>query len=944
MASGIVGRDEELAWLRQFVGSVTVGPSTAVLEGDVGVGKTTLWLEGVAEAETSGFCVLDARPGPAEGTLSFSTLGDLLDPVLEEALVSLPSPQRNALARALLLEEAPGPPPDPHAVGVATLNSLRALADSSPLVVAIDDVQWLDAASAAALAYAARRLRAEPVGLLVARRSKTESNLVTDLRSFLAERFHELEVGPVEPGVLRFVIQAHLGLDLPRPLLAEVHDASGGNPLYALEIVRTLPARGTMVVAGQPLPVPESLRDLVQGRLLALPPESRKFLLAAAVLSHPTVALVESATGVDRRAGLGPALDAQVVELEGDRIMFTHPLLSASVYQIANLARRREVHARLAQLVDDPEARGRHLAASVDEPDEAVAAALDDAARSARGRGALRAAALLLERARDLTPRSRIVDQQRRAVDAARLHFESGDSRRARAQLEDVLWTAEGSSRARALETLARVRSLDAQAESAELFLEAIENAEGEPEILAAAHEGVATCLLQMRERLDDSLRHAGIAVELALKLGDEGLAAEALGTRVLVETLLGLDTAAQRVRQTLALQRAAEDRRVMAHPLVNAALHAWWTDDPMSARRMLLEMLQRAQDVGDESSLAYVLVLLGLVESVLGELSCALLRAQQGAEAAAQSGQEWLLTYNLALESLVEALRGREQQARGAASRALALMPNTGGGLSALYLESALGHLELTLGHHDAAEAALEPAVAVALREQIAEPAAVRFVVDYIEALVALGRRERALQLLGWYEENARRLQRGSAIAACLRCRGLLAAQAGAVEDALAAYEKALEWHGRVEIPLDVGRTLLALGAAQRRAKRRREARTTLEAALGAFEQIGAALWAQRARDELRRISGRAPSGRVLTPAEERVAELVAEGKTNREVAAALFLSQRTVEGHLSRVFGKLGITHRAELAHALGSRRSQGVAASNTSDPHVSHASFPP
>ena len=197
-----------------------------------------------------------------------------------------------------------------------------------------------------------------------------------------------------------------------------------------------------------------------------------------------------------------------------------------------------------------------------------------------------------------------------------------------------------------------------------------------------------------------------------------------------------------------------------------------------------------------------------------------------------------------------------------------------------------------------------------------MAEPAAIGFVVDHIEALVELGRSDDALELLDWHEGNARRLERVSAIASCMRCRGLAAAAEGHVEAALAAFEDALEWHARVELPLDRGRTLLALGAARRRAKRRREARETLKEALGIFERIGAALWAERARTELGRISGRAATPGALTPAEERVASLVAEGKTNREVAAALYLSERTVEGHLSHVFGELGVRSRTELA----------------------------
>jgi len=246
-----------------------------------------------------------------------------------------------------------------------------------------------------------------------------------------------------------------------------------------------------------------------------------------------------------------------------------------------------------------------------------------------------------------------------------------------------------------------------------------------------------------------------------------------------------------------------------------------------------------------------------------------------------------------------------------------------------------ALGHVALSLGTPDEALTHLEGPLDFVREEGIVEPGATRFIVDQIEALTELGRLEDAGELLDRYEGNARRLGRTSALANCARCRGLLAAQAGDLDAAFIAFREALELHEQVRLPLDEGRTLLALGAAQRRAKRRREARDTLERALGVFEAIGAALWAERARAELKRISGRAATPGALTPAEARVAALVCEGKTNREVAAALYLSDRTVEGHLARIFGKLGIRHRTELSSALQAR---GIDLSNTGDSPVS------
>ena len=439
MPAVVVGRDAELAALDDFVGGISDGCQALVLEGEAGMGKTTLWEAGVADAAERRVLVLEARPAESETELSFACLGDLLDPVLSEVLESLPAVQRQALSRALVLEEVEGPPPNGHTVGVALLGALRGLAAERLIVVAIDDVQWLDAASTATLAYAGRRLRNEPVRILFARRTGLASSLVDELSRSLARRLTILEVGPLDAVALHRVVQDRLGAILPRPLVAEVCQASGGNPFYAIEIVRTLQRRGSGVEAGQPLPVPRSLHDLVDERLLALPVESRDFLLAAAAHAHPTVSITEAASEISASIGLAPALEAGIVELDGARIRFTHPLLAACAFEAAPPLRRRSVHARLAGLLTDPEACAWQLAASVDEPDESVAAALEAASVHARARGAPRPAALLLDRASELTPPGDPADSVRRAVDAAYLHFEAGDSPRAEAGLRDLL-------------------------------------------------------------------------------------------------------------------------------------------------------------------------------------------------------------------------------------------------------------------------------------------------------------------------------------------------------------------------------------------------------------------------------------------------------------------------------------------------------------------------
>ncbi len=381
--SEVVGRDAELASIRDFVASVPDGAAALVLEGEAGMGKTTLWSAGLEAASDASLRVLRARPSESETTLSFSGVGDLLDPVLEQALACLPEAQRRALSRALVLDEDEGPAPDPHAVGVAVLGVLRALSADEPLVVAIDDVQWLDEASSGALAYAGRRLEAECVGLLLARRTGLDSTLLPELRRSLpADRCAALDVGPVDVSALHQIVQGHLDVVLPRPLLAEVHQAAGGNPFYALEIVRMFRRSGVSIEAGHPLPVPETLHELVHGRLLALPDESRDFLLAAAAHAHPTISITEDASGVgrtsvSRRRGRG------IVQVDGDTDPLHAPAARGRRVRDGRPARRRAIHAGSPSSSTTPRRAPGSSPPSVEQPDEDVAETLEEAARHA---------------------------------------------------------------------------------------------------------------------------------------------------------------------------------------------------------------------------------------------------------------------------------------------------------------------------------------------------------------------------------------------------------------------------------------------------------------------------------------------------------------------------------------------------------------------------------
>ena len=584
--------------------------------------------------------------------------------------------------------------------------------------------------------------------ILLARRTGLASSLVDELSRSLARRLTTLEVGPLDAAALHRVVQDRLGAILPRPLVAEVCQASGGNPFYALEIVRTLQRRASGVEAGQPLPVPKSLHDLVDERLLALPVESRDFLLAAAAHAHPTVSITEAASEILASVGLAPALEAGIVELDGARIRFTHPLLAACAFEAAPPLRRRSVHARLAGLLTDPEACAWQLAASVDEPDESVAAALEAASVHARARGAPRPAALLLDRASELTPAGDPADSVRRAVDAAYLHFEAGDSPRAEAGLRNLLeQVPSGRERARVLKALARIRTYVAPSEAASLFFEVLEQTEGDRELLAGGHEGVASCLLWLMERLDEVVEHSQTALALARELGDDGLAADAVISRLWAEGALGRESARTTADEALSLEASVTARRLLDQPSIALAEYWIWIDLHEQAHDAITGMMRRADELGDEASRPYLHFLLATVDTVTGRLESALAGVRDGLDAAEQSGQPLLAGFNLALESLVLAQLGRGTEAELAAERARALVPVNA---YAAFLEtSALAHFELSKGDPERAVALLGPLVDSLRRESIAEPGLVRPVVDQVEGLVELGRGEEASELL---------------------------------------------------------------------------------------------------------------------------------------------------------------------------------------------------
>jgi DNA-binding CsgD family transcriptional regulator/tetratricopeptide (TPR) repeat protein len=918
--AAIVGREQELAAVRAFVAGVDGAASSLLLSGDAGSGKTTLWRVGVEEAESNGLAVLTTKPLEAEAKLAYAGLGDLLSTHLDP-IGALPAPQAQALRTALLLEAPAARGADERGVSLGLLGVIRAVAREQPVLVAVDDVQWLDRPSAKALSFAAKRLEAEPVRFLIALREGTRSELVfTPERVF--PRYAELTVGPLELDHVHSLLQERLGIVLPRPTLRALHESSGGNPFFALELARASAERAAAHVPGEAAAVPRTLQELVGARVAALPDETRTALLAAAALADPTLELMEAATGLDAARALGPAVAAEVVAVGAGRVQFTHPLLAAASYAAAGPAARRDVHADLAGLVSDAEQRARHLALAAPGPDAEVAEALDEAARLARARGAPSAAAELLEDARALTPSDREADGLRRAVEAAGHHFAGGDTRRARALLDEVVGELPpGKEHARALLILARLRSYDDDIRAAvELFKTAITEADGDRAILSLAHEGVAGNLFRLRERFAEAVEHAREAVRLARAIGDDDLYSTAIGSQLISEATLGLERARETFPAAEAAAAAGGGVRVLQGSAFQVAVVRMWWEELDAARDSFARMLDRAGVIGDESSVPYIHILLAQTDCLRGSYEAAATHAREGAVRAEQGGQETLVAYALSMQALAAAYRGEEASARAEAARALELAGSTAGRPAEQFATAALGLLELSLEHDSAAVEVLAPLVAFAREQEMNEPGLTRFVPDLVEALVALGRLDEAEDQLGWFAGNAERLRRHSGQGAAARCHGFLAAARGDLDGALTELERALAHHEAAPIPFDRARTLLALGAARRRTKDRRAARSALEEARDLFASLGAAAWERRVEAELARIGGRAPSSGELTPIELRVAELVAAGRTNKEVAAALFLSARTVEGHLSRVYGKLGVHSRVELARKLG------------------------
>lgn len=907
-----VGRQTELEAIAGFLTREPAGhPSTLILEGEAGIGKTTLWRAGLVLAAERPYRVLIARPTPAESEMPFAALNDLLGEALPEVRQSLPGPQLRALEVALLLAEAEALPTSPHGVAAAVLSTLRELARVAPVLVAIDDTQWLDPASGAALEFARRRVDADGrVLFLLSERREGEGS--APLGGDGRER---LRIGPLSLGALHRVLRAELGHPLPRPLLTRIRVAFGGNPFFAIELAKVATERRGRALE---LPLPGSLSDALRERLDALPKQTRDALLIVAVASAPGLDLLEQALGKGAQELLRPAFEAGMLVTDSDRVRFSHPLIGAAVYGEAWPERRRACHLQLADLAEDDDERTRHLALADQGPNTELASALEAAAHRARMRGAPEAAALLSEQAWAATPPDESDTVWRRAVLAAEYNLQSGDLERFQELAHQLLTTARsGDERSFAcmMLSLAEPDNSDvipwldralAEAESVE-----------QRQSVESDYVTVAT----VGGDLAEGARHARESLRLADEIGDPAVLADALSAVARLEQLLGLG-----------LQRDLLDRIDSLHELRQTDR----LDETVALVRTTITfsgMLATADEFAEagrrSSALHDNLARQGLVQPLpevlrfRAELAClagdwglAAELAEAGDELAEQTGRLGTRQDLLYPRAFVAAHVGDQETARALALEGFVAAEASDNHRNLLRHLSVLGFLDLSLGDLVSAAASLERAAAIASAACYVEPNWLRFHGDLVETLIGLRRLGDADTAVAWLEERGAVTAYPWTHATAARGRGQLLMVRDELDAAIDALGEARMIGEQLGNPFELARTNLELGRAYRRARRRVLAGSSLTEAFASFEHLGATLWAKTAALELTRVSGRRsadPSG--LTEGEQRIADCVAEGHSNKEVAATLHLAVKTVEVTLTRVYRKLGVRSRSEL-----------------------------
>ncbi|RKT53010.1 helix-turn-helix transcriptional regulator [Saccharothrix australiensis] len=898
----LCGRQAEVDAIAGLLAGARTGRSSAlVVRGEPGIGKTALLDHAAAAA--GGLRLLRGTGVEFEAELPYSGLQLLLRQALG-SLPALPAPQRAALEAAFGLGPAPGS--EPLLVGLAVLSLLAEHADGTGLVCLVDDAQWLDRASRDALLFAARRLHAEGVVLIFAARDGEGA--------FPAAGLPELHLSGLAPEAAAALLDRHpLAPALRYRLLAE----AGGNPLALLELPVALAAERGSAFSPGALPLTSRLLLAFHGQVSRLPETCQSLLLTAAAEETGELAVVLRAAAALGATveDLAPAERAGLVrrdDTDGAAIRFRHPLLRAAVHQRAPLARRLAVHRALAAALDSPEHADRrawHLATAATGVDEEVAAALERTAARARERRGHEAAAAAYERAAHLSAEP--ADRARREALAAEAALEAGDLARARAlgdragrrlgedpamhaRITQVraladFWQGSYSSAHRSLlDGAALVRDTD-PGQAAALVLQAVHTAWylGERQ-LAATLDRLAAL------PLDDADPLAPVGAHLTHL--DQGRAGP---PPPLADTLAAVRRRGRAPDQALLI-------------LCGAALALGQDAD---AHELATALAAEHRARGGAGRLPTALFFMAEGEVFTGRHLDALATATEALGLARDTGQQqWVSQFSSVLAHL-DAAKGDEAACRRNAEAGLAGTTAGAAAPGAPWAHWSLGLLDLGLGRVESALARFERLTREPMRHHIC---ATRSTPDLVESAVRVGAPERAAEPLARFERWAGSVRQPWADALVLRCRALLADDDRTEE----LYAAALELHDRDGRVLEHARTALLYGEWLRRARRKAEARGSLQDALEVFERLGMRPWAERARGELTATGaperGPRPAEGVaagLTPQELQIARLAARGLSNRDIAAQLFLSHRTVGYHLYKAYPKLGVASRSEL-----------------------------
>jgi DNA-binding CsgD family transcriptional regulator/tetratricopeptide (TPR) repeat protein len=885
----LVGREVELAAARAWVGGLADGPTALVVRGEAGIGKTSIWSAAAELARAAGALILSTRPAEAEMPLGYAGLGDLLETVASDVLPELPAFLAAHLEAALLLASPPESE-DRLAVSRATLGVVRALAARGPVVVAIDDAQWLDPASARALAFTARRLSGEPVGFVLSLRSGAADPL--DCAAVFGDQAVGVEVNGLSLGATSHLVRTRVDAQTPRRVVQLIHERSQGNPFYALQLARHATEDD----------LPESLRDVVERRLAAADQVCRPALEQAAVRGPaPTDTFADA-------GALRAALETGLLVEDGGEVRFAHPLLAAGAYARTSRTRRRELHLQAAGTSRGDEEQARHLALALDEPDAAAAAALDAAARTAGARGAPDAAAELAGHAARLTPPTDPAARLARLSDEVDHLVRAGNETKAGTVAAEVLaGDPRGAVRVRALVHSALLARDPATAVAR--LEEATREETGDPLLTAGTLAQLAWQRGAWFGDVDAAYPEAVRAVALAAAAGDPGTLVHALTTAGMMGTVLGATGADDYFDRALEVLDRSPDAWADRSPRIAYGHVLWWRGDWAAAQPLLREDRAEAERRGDDGLVMRLDIFEADFETRRGGWD----RAEQLLATALGDARDYWRIMALVQRAFLRARRGDPAALEDATEIAASPMAR-GDVVIAAYAQHALGLLAVARGDRDtAADLLLHlPATIDKAGVRALEIAAV--IPETVLALVDAGRGAEAAPLIAALE--SRRPQFGAwGLAAIDLCHGLVQSGSDGSEAGLARIESGRRGFEELDAPWELGLSLLAEGSVLRRLGRRSAAAAALERSAAVLDVLGARPARDRALAGLDRARPRPGAGSAPTAAERRVAALVVSGMTNKQVAAQLFTSVATVEAHLTRLYSKVGVRSRTRL-----------------------------